>query len=71
MTYVPRHYLSERCTSEDVDGGQCQLQAAHDGPHAADISDAYLTWNNGGELQGWNRADPPSWLRELPWVSSS
>jgi hypothetical protein len=56
-----------RCTDTDVDGGRCQLVLDHDGPHAANIDGAYVTWS-ADEIYHWRRRTPPHWVAEMPWA---
>ncbi len=76
--YLPRHAdsspaadesINASCDQVDEDAGRCHLTGGHEGPHAADLGDAYVTWAEGGELQGWNRSAPPAWLLGLPWTA--
>jgi hypothetical protein len=59
-----------RCADIDEDAGQCQLLASHhpyQGPHAARVLDAYLTWKPNGAVVRWSVYSSP-WLFDLPWA---
>jgi hypothetical protein len=58
---------AKRCRDKDIDGGRCQLRDGHEGLHAADGGDAYLTWHD-GELHRWRRQPAPHWLLDLSWT---
>ena len=64
----PTSNNAERCPVYQVSFGRCELQAHHDGVHAARDGHAYLTWD-ADEVLRWRSQPAPAWLIDLPWIS--
>jgi hypothetical protein len=65
-----RHMSADPCPSVDVTGGHCQLVMGHKGPHAAELSGAFVTWRL-GVVHRWRKNPPPPWIVALPWLPKS
>jgi hypothetical protein len=58
----------QRCAGFEVDAGRCQLLERHANRHAAQVSDAVMTWDD-NEVHLWPREhDLTRWLVNLAWA---
>jgi anti-sigma B factor antagonist len=65
---TPASLRGRQCAAVTASRNRCQLQALHDGPHAAATQIAYLTWTADRDPYHWSLTKPPEWLLTVDWI---